>query len=346
MLADAQARAASPDVELALTAAPARGAACCPGAPTRVWRFTGRVVKGPRRHPAGDSRLLPGPGHPPRAAGSGCASGSATSSPSRPSCTGTGSTCPSWRTGIRAWPSSGGRRVRLRLRGHQPRRHLLVSPASAHAHGRAGLPGAGRDCCSCPIPRREALGLPVGDGRAAVRAAGPTLRRGQSARVRQRLGGGMGMGGGRGRGMGGMDRGMGRHGRRHGQMMETMNGWLGDRMLVNGRAAADARRRSPHLPRAAAERIERAHLQAGVERRHARAPSSAATAGCSNAPATLQRPDAGAGAARRRAARPVGARRRHPTCSCGASRSPAAARRPRRHDGRDVAGAAGRAARR
>lgn len=44
-----------PDVELALAAAPDE-VAVLPGAPTRVWRFAGRVVKGP----AGTLQVLPG----------------------------------------------------------------------------------------------------------------------------------------------------------------------------------------------------------------------------------------------------------------------------------------------
>ena len=59
-----------------------------------------------------------------------------------------------------------------------------------------------------------------------------------------------------GMGMGGM-----------GQMMQTMNGWLGDRMLVSGRVQPAIDAGTPHLSRAAFERLERPHLQTGVERR-------------------------------------------------------------------------------
>jgi suppressor of ftsI/bilirubin oxidase len=45
-----------PDVELLLTAAPDE-VAVLPGAPTRVWRFSGRLLKGPPTR----SRHFPGP---------------------------------------------------------------------------------------------------------------------------------------------------------------------------------------------------------------------------------------------------------------------------------------------
>ena len=49
------AQTTTPDVELELTAAPGE-VAVLPGAATKVWRFTGRMLRGP----AGSLQVLPG----------------------------------------------------------------------------------------------------------------------------------------------------------------------------------------------------------------------------------------------------------------------------------------------
>ena len=108
------------------------------------------------------------------------------------------------------------------------------------------------------------------------------------------------------------------------EMMQTMNGWLGDRVLVNGQVqpTIDVDRRSYRL-----------RLLNGSNARIYK------LAWSDDSPITMHRRggrvartraddadvDARARPARGRAARSVGAVRRAPSCSCAASRSP---RRP------------------
>lgn len=221
--------AAAPDVELTLTAAPGEQA-LLPGAPTRVWRFTGALVKGPSGtlQPVAGSSLGPV---------------------------------------IRLVR---GQRVRIRFANRLTEPsivhwHGLDVPEVADGHPRLAVP-AGADylydftvtnragtywyhphphmrtaaqaymglagLLIVSDPEEAALGLPQGDGEllcvlqdrrldAGNQLVYPAAASGEMA--------GMDSGGGRGRGRGrGMGMGMG------GQM-ELMNGWLGDRMLVNGR---------------------------------------------------------------------------------------------------------------
>jgi hypothetical protein len=89
-----------PDVEFTLTAAPDE-AALFPGAPTRVWRFTGLLLKGPdtlETLPVRTWARLSA-----CAAASRSASASPTSSAKTRSSTGTAWTCPTGRTAIHGW---------------------------------------------------------------------------------------------------------------------------------------------------------------------------------------------------------------------------------------------------
>jgi FtsP/CotA-like multicopper oxidase with cupredoxin domain len=216
--------ATSPDVELALTAAPGE-TGLLPGQPTRVWRFTARVIRGPAStlQPVEGSYLGPV---------------------------------------IRL---RRGQRVRIRFANQLAERsivhwHGLEVPELADGHPRLAVnPGAEyvydfevtnragtywyhphphtRTAAQVyqglgglllvSDPEEEALGLPSGAGELhcvlqdrRFDANNQLVYAG--AAPSGRMPGGMGRGG-----MGGMG-GMG-------QMMEVMNGWIGDRMLVSGR---------------------------------------------------------------------------------------------------------------
>lgn len=215
------AQGAPPDVELELTAAPA-SSALRPGAPTNLWQYTGRVVRGP----AGSLQQIPGSYLGPV---------------------------------IRV---RRGQRVRVRFRNQLPEPsivhwHGLDVPEMADGHPRLAVEAGGEYVYDFEVvnragtnwyhphphmrtawqayhglaglflvsdPEEEALRLPSGDGELLFVLQD---RRFDANNQLVYAGSGAGMGGmGRGRGMGrgGMQ-----------QMMETMNGWLGDQMLVSGR---------------------------------------------------------------------------------------------------------------
>jgi hypothetical protein len=196
------------DVDLVLTAAPAEMPLLL-GAPTRVWRFTGEQLAGPAGHADDAGRLVPRAGHPssPRAARPHPLP--ATASARTRSCTGTASTCRRTRTAIRASRSVPAG-VRVRVHRHQPRGHLLVPPASPHAHRRAGVLTAWPACCSSAIPRRTRSPCPRADRELLCVLQDRVLRH-QNQLLYQ------------------------------GTMMEMMNGVLGDRMIVSGRLRQRAR---------------------------------------------------------------------------------------------------------
>jgi FtsP/CotA-like multicopper oxidase with cupredoxin domain len=216
----------SPDVELALTAAPGE-VRLNPGAPTRVWRFSGQLIRGP----ASTLETLDGSYLGPV---------------------------------IRL---RRGQRVRVRFRNQLDEPsivhwHGLDVPELADGHPRLAV-GRGAEyvydfdvinragtywyhphphmrtaaqvyqglagLLLVTDPDEDALGLPAGDAELLcvlqdrrVDAANQFVYAGGSGA------GPRGMGRGRGMGMGG---GMA-------QMMETMNGWLGDRLIVSGRLPA------------------------------------------------------------------------------------------------------------
>lgn len=214
-----------PDVELILTAAPGE-ISLWPGPPTRVWRFSGRVVQGPPSTLQGLDGSYLGPV-------------------------------------IRL---RRGQRVRIRFRNQLDERsivhwHGLDVPELADGHPRLAVDRGGEYVYDFDVtnragtywyhphphtrtaaqvyqglagllivadPEEEALGLPDGAGELLcvlqdrrVDAGNQWVYAGGAAgRPMRGMGrGGMGMGGGMA------------------QMMETMNGWLGDRMLVSGQVA-------------------------------------------------------------------------------------------------------------
>jgi len=201
------AQTAAPDVELELTTQPGE-VAVRPGAPTRVWKFTGRVVRGP----AGSLQTLPDSYLGPV---------------------------------IRL---RRGQRVRIRFRNRLTEPsivhwHGLDVPPQADGHPRLAV-DAGRDyvydfnvinragtywyhphphmrtgaqvyqglagLLIVSDPEEEALGLPSGTGELLCVVQD---RRFDAKNQFVYAGGGMGMA----------------------AMMQTMNGWLGDEVLVNGR---------------------------------------------------------------------------------------------------------------
>jgi FtsP/CotA-like multicopper oxidase with cupredoxin domain len=219
-----QAGGRSPDVELALTAAPAEHA-LLPGAPTRVWRFTGELLKGPASTLEVIPRSYLGPV-------------------------------------IRL---ARGQRVRVRFRNRLPEPsivhwHGLDVPEAADGHPRLAVDAGGEYVYDFTVtnragtywyhphphmrtgaqvqmglagvlivsdPEEEALELPRGDGELLCVLQDRRFDAGNQVVYPAAATGAMNMGGGpggRGRGMG-----MGMGGQ-----MELMNGWLGDRMLVNG----------------------------------------------------------------------------------------------------------------
>ncbi|MEQ1728976.1 MAG: multicopper oxidase domain-containing protein [Vicinamibacterales bacterium] len=223
---NAAAQGVQPDVELELTAAPG-SAALRPGSPTPVWRYSGRVVRGP----AGTLQDLP----------------SAYLGPV-----------------IRV---KRGQHVRVRFRNQLPEPsivhwHGLDVPERADGHPRLAVDAGGEYVYDFEVvnragtnwyhphphmrtawqayhglaglvlvsdPEEETLRLPSGDGELLFVLQD---RRFDANNQLVYAGGGAGMQGAMGRG--GMGRGgMGRGGMQ--QMMETMNGWLGDHMLVSGR---------------------------------------------------------------------------------------------------------------
>ena len=219
----AQTAGIAPDVEIDLTAAPGT-AQLLPGAPTAVWQYTARVVRG------ATTSLQPIPG-----------------SYLGPV--------------IRV---RHGQRIRVRFR-NQLREpsivhwHGLDVPERADGHPRLAVGPGGEYVYDLQVtnragtnwyhphphmrtaaqayqglaglflvtdPEEEALGLPDGDGELLLALQD---RRFDANNQLVYAGGGAASADGMGRGRGGMGRGGMM------QMMETMNGWLGDRMLVSGR---------------------------------------------------------------------------------------------------------------
>jgi FtsP/CotA-like multicopper oxidase with cupredoxin domain len=218
----------TPDVELALSAAPAE-ARLLPGAPTRVSRFGARLVRGPAStlQQASDSYLGPV---------------------------------------IRL---RRGQRVRVRFSNLLDERsivhwHGLDVPELADGHPRLAIDGGAEYVYDFEVTNRagtywyhphphmrtgsqvyhglaglllvsdaeeDAMGLPSGDGELLCVLQDRRFDSRNQLVYADDATGGMGAGRGRGRGMGaGMGRGGGMA-----QTMVMMNGWLGDRMLVNGR---------------------------------------------------------------------------------------------------------------
>ena len=173
----------APDVELSLTAA--RGELnLLPGAPTRVWRFMGKVQHGPES----SLQVIPGSYLGPviRLRRGQKVRIRFKNSLAEPSIVHWhGLDVPEAADGHPRLAVAGGPRVRLRVRGPEPRRHLLVSPASPHAGWSAGLSGTRRAADRGRRGRGRAW-VAVGIGRTAVRAAGPPDRRRQSVRLRRR----------------------------------------------------------------------------------------------------------------------------------------------------------------
>lgn len=213
----------TPEVELALTAAPGE-IGLPPGAPTRVWRFTGRLIRGSastlqtfdgsylgpiirlRRHQRVRVRFLNQLGEPSIVHWHGL-------------------DVPERADGHpRLAVNHGAEYVydfevanRAGTYWYHPHPHMRT--AAQVYRGLAGL-------LLVSDPEEDALGLPSGagellcvlqdrrfDGSNQLVYAGAAA----SGGMRGRMGRGMGMGGDMA------------------QMMETMNGWVGDRMLVNGR---------------------------------------------------------------------------------------------------------------
>jgi FtsP/CotA-like multicopper oxidase with cupredoxin domain len=226
--------AGTPDVELSLTAS--RGELnLLPGAPTRVWRFTGRVQRGPESA----LQVIPGSYLGPV---------------------------------IRL---RRGQKVRIRFRNNlgEPsivHWHGLDVPESADGHPRLAIADGREYVYEFEVLNRagaywyhphphmrtgaqvyqglagllivsddeeDALGLPSGSAELLCVLQDRRID-GDNQFVYTGAAGGTGMG--RGRGMGG---------RNMADMMQTMNGWLGDRVLVNGRlqAALDVDRRTYRL---------------------------------------------------------------------------------------------------
>lgn len=217
----------SPEVELRLTAAPGE-VNLLPGAATRVWRFTGEVVKGPAR----TLQVLDGSYLGPV---------------------------------IRL---TRGQRVRIRFVNRLNEAsivhwHGLDVPEAADGHPRLAVAAGGEYVYDFTVtnragtfwyhphphmrtatqvyqglagmlivsdPEEQALALPAGAGELLCMLQDRRFdAKNQLVYASAGMGTGTGMGMGMGMGMrGGMGAGMG-------QMMETMNGWLGDRMLVSGR---------------------------------------------------------------------------------------------------------------
>jgi len=220
---------AVPDVEIELRAAPS-DVALLPGARTRVWQFTATLLRGP----SGTLQTIEGSYLGPV---------------------------------IRL---RRGQRVRIRYENQlgEPsivHWHGLDVPAAADGHPRLAVPHGAEYIYDFEVtnragtywyhphphmrtaaqvyqglaglllvsdPEEEALGLPAGDGELLCVLQDRRIDAGNqfvyaTATPNSTPRGGMGRGMGMGMGMGG---GMA-------QMMETMNGWLGDRMLVSGRVA-------------------------------------------------------------------------------------------------------------
>lgn len=221
-LGSLSAQGTQPDLELELTAAPG-SASLRPGAATNLWRYSGRVVRGP----ASALQEIPGSYLGPV---------------------------------VRV---KRGQHVRIRFRNQLPESsiihwHGLDVPEKADGHPRLAVDAGGEYVYDFEVVNRagtnwyhphphmrtawqayhglaglflvsdaeeEALGLPSGDGELLFVLQD---RRFDANNQLVYAGGGAAMQSGMGRG-----RGMGRGGMQ--QMMETMNGWLGDHMLVSGR---------------------------------------------------------------------------------------------------------------
>lgn len=216
------AQAASPDVEIELTASPT-SVSLLPGAPTNVWHYSARLLRGPAStlQPIDGTHLGPV---------------------------------------IRV---RRGQRVRVRFRNQLPESsivhwHGLDVPESADGHPRLAVPSGGEYIYDFQVVNRagtswyhphphmrtaaqayqglaglflvaddeeDALKLPSGSGELLFALQDRRVDANNQLVYPQPAD--SGMSGRMGRG------GMGRGGMM--QMMETMNGWLGDRMLVSGR---------------------------------------------------------------------------------------------------------------
>lgn len=221
-----QAAGPSPDVELELTAAPGE-VRLLQGAPTRVWRYAASVIKGPASTVQEIPESFLGP-------------------------------VLRFRRGQRV-------RIRFRNRLDEPsivHWHGLDVPEAADGHPRLAVAGGADYVYDFDVvnragtywyhphphmrtapqvyqglaglivvtdPEDDALALPAGDAELVC-----VLQDRRFDAANQFVYAGAAAAGGMGRGMGG--RGMGRGmGGGMDAMMETMNGWLGDRPLVNGR---------------------------------------------------------------------------------------------------------------
>ena len=225
----------SPDVELALRAA-AGDARILPGPSTRVWRFTGKCSRArrsrfrrfPESYLGPTLRLRKGQTVRDPLHGMRCWS--------PPSCTGMAWTCLSAMDGHPHSVIDPASRFHLRVRGDQPRRHVLVSPASAQSHRAAGLQRSRRS--PARVRRRGTHAEPAGRAEEILCVLQDRqLRRGQSAQLRRW-----------------------RHdGARAGVPRRSRA------RQRHGTSIADARH--ARLSPAPAERVQRADLQARMERR-------------------------------------------------------------------------------
>jgi FtsP/CotA-like multicopper oxidase with cupredoxin domain len=226
-----------PDVELALIAAPGE-VSLLPGAPTRVWRFNAQVIRGP----ASTLQTLEGSYLGPviRVRRGQHVRIRFVNQLREPSIVHWhGLDVPEVADGHPRFAVDQGREYvydfevanRAGTYWYHPHPHMRT--AVQVYQGMAGL-------LLVSDPEEDSLGLPSGAGELLCvlqdrrfDAANQLVYAGGAAGT---MGGGMGRG--RGMGMGGMT-----------QMMETMNGWLGDRTLVNGRVqpSIEAARRTHRL---------------------------------------------------------------------------------------------------
>lgn len=236
----------APDVELRLRAAPSE-ARILAGAPTRIWRYAAEVVRGPSStvQPLPDSYLGPllrfRRGQHVRVRFQ--------NDLAEPSIVHWhGLDVPEAADGHPRLAVDAGREYvydfevvnRAGTYWYHPHPHMRTAVQAYQ-----GLSGV----IVVSDPEDDQLGLPSGDhelvlvlqdrrfdaGNQLVYAgAGAGAMPGGQSAGRMSRGQGMGRGAGRGMGMGGMGGGMA-------QMMETMNGWLGDRVLVNGQLGSRVR---------------------------------------------------------------------------------------------------------
>ena len=152
-----------------------------PGTSTRVWRFTGEVLKGPPQSLRGDPRLVSG-------TDTAAAEGAESANPVHECAAGAVYRPLAWHGHAfgDGRPSAFGdrspSRFHLRVRGDEPGRHVLVSPASAQSHRTAGLQRTRRSAARVRRrgTRAEFAERPAGD---PLRAPGSELRRGQPTQI-------------------------------------------------------------------------------------------------------------------------------------------------------------------